>query len=65
MHRSALDVLNEGDIADKHRPLAQLITALENDKVDPALRAEIQDTAKTIKPQPSASPVLVVQVNLL
>ncbi|WP_189345695.1 fused isobutyryl-CoA mutase/GTPase IcmF [Undibacterium macrobrachii] len=46
---NALDVLKQGDIADKHRPLAQLITALENDKVDPALRAEIQETAKAIK----------------
>ncbi|WMW81123.1 methylmalonyl-CoA mutase family protein [Undibacterium cyanobacteriorum] len=46
---NALDVLKQGDIADKHRPLAQLITALENDKVNPAMRAEIQETAKAIK----------------
>ncbi|WGG50285.1 fused isobutyryl-CoA mutase/GTPase IcmF [Rugamonas sp. DEMB1] len=29
------------DIAERHRPLAQLITALENDKATPALRAEL------------------------
>ncbi len=46
---NSLDVLKQGEIADKHRPLAQLITALENDKVDAALRSEIIETAKTIK----------------
>lgn len=46
---NSLDVLKQGEIADKHRPLAQLITALENDKVEAALRSEIIETAKTIK----------------
>lgn len=46
---NSLAVLKQGEIADKHRPLAQLITALENDKVDAALRSEIIETAKTIK----------------
>ena len=46
---NSLAVLKQGEIADKHRPLAQLITALENDKVDAALRSEIIESAKTIK----------------
>ncbi|MBI3713229.1 MAG: cobalamin B12-binding domain-containing protein [Burkholderiales bacterium] len=46
---TSLDVLQQGDIADKHRPLAQLITALENDKVDANLRATIIESAKAIK----------------
>ena len=46
---TSLSVLQEGDIAAKHRPLAQLITALENDKVAPALRAEIIKAAEQIK----------------
>ncbi|PHV08968.1 methylmalonyl-CoA mutase [Janthinobacterium sp. BJB412] len=33
------------DIAERHRPLAQLITALENDKASPALRAELLEAA--------------------
>ncbi|MES2075093.1 MAG: fused isobutyryl-CoA mutase/GTPase IcmF, partial [Pseudomonadota bacterium] len=33
------------DIAERHRPLAQLITALENDKATPALRAELLEAA--------------------
>nr|WP_222613491.1 methylmalonyl-CoA mutase family protein [Undibacterium amnicola] len=46
---TTLDVLQQGDLADKHRPLAQLITALENDRVDAGLRANIIESAKTIK----------------
>nr|WP_315484525.1 fused isobutyryl-CoA mutase/GTPase IcmF [uncultured Undibacterium sp.] len=46
---TSLDVLQQGELVDKHRPLAQLITALENDKVDAALRASIIESAKAIK----------------
>lgn len=42
---TSLAPLREGDMAARHRPLAQLITALESGKVDPALRKEIVDTA--------------------
>ncbi|MFZ6849304.1 fused isobutyryl-CoA mutase/GTPase IcmF [Undibacterium sp. RuRC25W] len=45
---TSLSVLQEGDIAKKHRPLAQLITALENDKVAPELRADIIKAAEQI-----------------
>lgn len=41
----SLAPLLEGEISLRHRPLAQLITALESGKVDPALRKEILDTA--------------------
>lgn len=46
---TTLDALQGGAIAERHRPLAQLITALENDKVDPALRKRILDTADTLR----------------
>ncbi|EKU83990.1 fused isobutyryl-CoA mutase/GTPase IcmF [Massilia timonae] len=46
---TSLAALRSGDIAARHRPLAQLITALENDRVDPALRKEILDTADTLR----------------
>ncbi len=46
---TSLEVLQQGEIAGKHRPLAQLITALENDKVDANLRATIIASAKNIK----------------
>jgi len=46
---TSLAALRAGDIAARHRPLAQLITALENDRVDPALRKEILDTADTLR----------------
>ena len=46
---TSLEALRSGDIAARHRPLAQLITALENDRVDPALRKEILDTADTLR----------------
>ncbi|MHA4868933.1 fused isobutyryl-CoA mutase/GTPase IcmF [Duganella sp. PWIR1] len=42
---TALTPLREGDINTRHRPLAQLITALENDKAAPALRAELMAAA--------------------
>ncbi|MBA5608536.1 cobalamin B12-binding domain-containing protein [Duganella sp. FT3S] len=42
---TSLAPLKQGDIAKRHRPLAQLITALENEKVSPALRAELLDAA--------------------
>ncbi len=44
---TTLAALQQGDMAARHRPLAQLITALENDKVDAALRAQILDAAAT------------------
>ncbi|WP_159628311.1 fused isobutyryl-CoA mutase/GTPase IcmF [Massilia puerhi] len=46
---TTLDALQNGDIAARHRPLAQLITALENDKVEPSLRKQILDTADTLR----------------
>ncbi|MGF6180936.1 methylmalonyl-CoA mutase [Massilia sp. UYP32] len=46
---TSLAALRSGDIAARHRPLAQLITALENDRADPALRKEILDTADTLR----------------
>jgi len=42
---ASLAPLREGDMAARHRPLAQLITALESGKVAPALRKEIVDLA--------------------
>ncbi|HJV02487.1 MAG TPA: fused isobutyryl-CoA mutase/GTPase IcmF [Burkholderiaceae bacterium] len=42
---TSLAPLKQGDIAERHRPLAQLITALENEKASPALRAELLDAA--------------------
>ncbi len=42
---TTLDPLRCGDISARHRPLAQLITALENDRVTPALRAELLEAA--------------------
>ncbi|KQQ32673.1 methylmalonyl-CoA mutase [Duganella sp. Leaf126] len=38
---TSLAPLQAGDVAGRHRPLAQLITALENDRAAPALRAEL------------------------
>jgi len=43
---TSLAPLKEGDIAARHRPLAQLITALENEKASPALRAELLAAAE-------------------
>jgi methylmalonyl-CoA mutase len=46
---TSLASLREGaDIAARHRPLAQLITALENDKAAPALRAELLAAAEDL-----------------
>lgn len=42
---TSLEPLQTGDIADRHRPLAQLITALENGKAAPELRAQITEAA--------------------
>ncbi|GGC08106.1 fused isobutyryl-CoA mutase/GTPase IcmF [Pseudoduganella buxea] len=38
---TSLAPLREGDIAQRHRPLAQLITALENDRAAPELRKQL------------------------
>eukprot|EP01114_Cavostelium_apophysatum_P001115 TRINITY_DN1095_c0_g2_i1.p2 TRINITY_DN1095_c0_g2~~TRINITY_DN1095_c0_g2_i1.p2 ORF type:complete len:1096 (-),score=365.48 TRINITY_DN1095_c0_g2_i1:130-3417(-) len=46
---TSLDALQQGDIAQRHRPLAQLITALESGKVEPGLRAQIVEAADTVK----------------
>jgi methylmalonyl-CoA mutase len=46
---TSLQVLQEGELAQKHRPLAQFITALENEKVTPALREELNAKASNIK----------------
>ena len=43
---TSLAPLREGEITARHRPLAQLITALENDKASPALRAELLAAAE-------------------
>jgi methylmalonyl-CoA mutase len=42
---TSLEPLQTGDIGARHRPLAQLITALENGKTAPELRKQIQDAA--------------------
>ncbi|MFZ6645861.1 fused isobutyryl-CoA mutase/GTPase IcmF [Undibacterium sp. TJN25] len=46
---SSLASLQDGDIVAKHRPLAQLITALENDRVPAELRQQLHQKADTIK----------------
>ncbi|WP_374362686.1 fused isobutyryl-CoA mutase/GTPase IcmF [Pseudoduganella danionis] len=43
---TTLEPLRAGSIESRHRPLAQLITALENDKAAPALRAELLAAAE-------------------
>jgi isobutyryl-CoA mutase len=45
----SLDVLAKGEIVERHRPLAQLITALENGKTPAALKTELHKRADTIK----------------
>ena len=50
---TSLAALTEGEVVARHRPLAQLITALENDKVGPALKAELHMAADG-----AATPVL-------
>ncbi|QYF95039.1 cobalamin-dependent protein [Massilia sp. PAMC28688] len=42
---TSLAPLQQGDVASRHRPLAQLITALENDKAAPELRRAIHEAA--------------------
>ncbi len=42
---TTLAALTEGDIVARQRPLAQLITALENGKVAPELKAALQEAA--------------------
>jgi isobutyryl-CoA mutase len=46
---STLSALTTGDIAARQRPLAQLITALENDRADAGLKKELHTLADTIK----------------
>lgn len=46
---TSIEALNQGDIAQRHRPLAQLITALENGKLDDSLRKQIVEAADTVK----------------
>jgi len=46
---ASLAPLQEGGMADRHRPLAQLITALENDKADPALRQRLAAAADALR----------------
>ncbi|MDO8438998.1 MAG: cobalamin-dependent protein, partial [Telluria sp.] len=46
---STLAPLQTGDVASRHRPLAQLITALENEKASPELRKAINDTAEGMR----------------
>ncbi|WLI89202.1 methylmalonyl-CoA mutase family protein [Massilia sp. R2A-15] len=46
---TSLEPLQTGAIADRHRPLAQLITALENGKAAPELRAQITEAAAARK----------------
>ncbi|NHZ34837.1 fused isobutyryl-CoA mutase/GTPase IcmF [Massilia rubra] len=45
---TTLAPLQQGDVASRHRPLAQLITALENDKATPELRKAIVDAAESL-----------------
>jgi methylmalonyl-CoA mutase len=42
---TSLEPLQTGDIAERHRPLAQLITALENGKASPELRRQLTEAA--------------------
>ncbi|RZI44008.1 methylmalonyl-CoA mutase [Herbaspirillum sp. HC18] len=46
---TSLEALTQGDMAERHRPLAQLITALENDKTDAKFKNELHKAADTIK----------------
>jgi methylmalonyl-CoA mutase len=45
---TSLAALTEGEVAARHRPLAQLITALENDKVSPELKTDLRRAADTV-----------------
>ncbi|GIZ51872.1 fused isobutyryl-CoA mutase/GTPase IcmF [Noviherbaspirillum aridicola] len=46
---TSVEALAEGEMAARHRPLAQFITALENGKAAPALKTELHKRADTIK----------------
>jgi len=46
---SSLDALTQGEMVQRQRPLAQLITALENGKADPKFKTELHKAADTIK----------------
>ena len=46
---TTLEPLQTGDVPSRHRPLAQLITALENDKAAPELRKAIFEAAEGVK----------------
>jgi len=46
---TSLAPLQSGAIAERHRPLAQLITALESGKIDPGLRRQIVDSADSLR----------------
>jgi len=46
---TSLEPLTTGAIEQRHRPLAQLITALENDKASNELRKQIMDAAEGLK----------------
>ncbi|MFZ9238122.1 MAG: cobalamin-dependent protein, partial [Burkholderiaceae bacterium] len=46
---TSISALQQGDIAMRHRPLSQLITALENDKVSSELLASLREAAKQKK----------------
>ncbi|OWW19093.1 fused isobutyryl-CoA mutase/GTPase IcmF [Noviherbaspirillum denitrificans] len=46
---TAIDTLKKGEMAERHRPLAQLITALENGKADAKLKTELHKAADTIQ----------------
>ncbi|HZW21067.1 fused isobutyryl-CoA mutase/GTPase IcmF [Noviherbaspirillum sp.] len=46
---NSLDALTQGEMVQRQRPLAQLITALENGKADPKFKTELHKAADTIK----------------
>jgi len=46
---TTLEPLQSGDVAARHRPLAQLITALENGKAADTLRKELHDAAESVR----------------
>ncbi len=46
---ASLAPLQEGEMAERHRPLAQLVTALENDKAEPALRRQLAAAADALR----------------
>jgi methylmalonyl-CoA mutase len=46
---TTLDVFASAEMSAKHRPLAQLITALENDRAEPSLKSKLHQSAATVK----------------